>query len=483
MKSTDRTMTGASAPGQTANRPANPKDDRTGQHTATTRPSRRGGALGRPPLMRRGVTVTGALGVVVAGLLIGSAPPASGTASAHHPQRPHRTSADVVTDWNRIAFRTYGQGTSAVPPPVQALYSGFVGAAVHDAVVSIMGRSRPYLPHGRSDTRRPRGASVEAAASTAAYRVLSALVPTATEQLAADHARWLAQVPDGPRERAGVRAGERAAQALLRARKGDGRGAPITLTTTPGPGVWDVPPGGMAVPWLGFVRTMVLPSATSIRLPGPDPLGSRRYARDVEEVQRMGGATGSDRTPAQTETALFYSANPVQQYNDALSDRLTRHGADASTAARHLALLGLASADAAITCWRTKYDVHNWRPQQAIQRADDDGNPRTVADPTWQPLLANPPYPDYTSGHACVTGAASRTLARLYGPSSIDITVASPVTGTTRHYDRASRLVADTTNARIWLGIHFRKAMDDGSRIGTTAADVTVDRMLRPTRR
>jgi hypothetical protein len=171
----------------------------------------------------------------------------------------------------------------------------------------------------------------------------------------------------------------------------------------------------------------------------------------------------------------------VQQYNAGLSDRLTRHGGSAVEAARALALLNLSSADAIITCWRAKYDVHNWRPQQAIQRADTDDNARTKQDPAWEPLTANPPYPDYTSGHACLSGAASETLALLYGRHHIDVTLASSATGTVRHYDDAAALNRDTKNARIWLGIHFRKAMDDGNRIGRTAAAYTAKHALQPT--
>jgi hypothetical protein len=441
-------------------------------HPTTTHPTELTMPSPLSPRSDRRHSVAGALAIPVAGLVVGVAMPASSHAVTPPPS--DAVSAEVVTDWNRITFRTYAEPSPAIPQPVQALYTGFVGAAVHDAVATIDRAHAPYVPHNPA---RP-GASVEAAAATAAYRVLSALVPTSATTLAADHRRWLDRVPDGPAEDAGVEVGEDAAAAVLAARSGDGRGAPVTLTTTPGPGVWDVPPSGMLAPWLGFVRPMVLPSARSIRLTGPDPLRSRRYARDVEEVRRMGAKNGSERTADQTETALFYTANVVQQYNAALSDRLTRHHADASTAARHLALLNLATADAVIATWRAKYVNHSWRPQQAIRRADTDGNRRTVADPTWEPLVPNPPYPEYASGHAAVSGAASGTLAALYGPCDLDVTVASSATRTVRHYDSAAALDRDTENARIWLGLHFRKAVHDGNRAGHAAAAYTVRHAL-----
>ncbi len=413
-----------------------------------------------------------ALGVAAAlagGTVLAAASPAAiaHTATQHSRRGLHDASGAVVLDWNRITLRTFTEG--AVPVPVQALYAGFVGAAVSNAVLTIEGGYRTYLPQEPA----ARGASVDAAASTAAYRVLAALVPASESSLTADRDRWLAQERNPAARAAGVEVGADAAAALLAAREGDGRGAPITLVTTPGPGVWDPPATGMLVPWMGFVRPMAVPSPTWQPLSGADALTSRRYAKDFAEVKAMGSKTGSARTAAQTENALFYNFNSVAQYNTGLSERLARHGAGAREAARALALLDLATADSVIACWRAKFDVHNWRPQQAIQRADTDGNGRTVSDPTWEPLVPNPPYGDYPSGHACISGAFSETVANLYGGNRIDVNLASAVTGTTKHYDRASTFTRDTKNARIWLGLHFRKAMDDGNRIGLESADYT----------
>jgi hypothetical protein len=62
-----------------------------------------------------------------------------------------------------------------------------------------------------------------------------------------------------------------------------------------------------------------------------------------------------------------------------------------------------------------KFHYVRWRPLTAIQEADNDGNPETVGDPNWQPLINNPNYPEYTSGANNVTGAATRALALFFG--------------------------------------------------------------------
>jgi len=103
-------------------------------------------------------------------------------------------------------------------------------------------------------------------------------------------------------------------------------------------------------------------------------------------------------------------------------------------------------------------------------------------DPTWTPLQQTPPYPDYTSGHACVTGAFTGTLGYLFGPRSIDLDVSSTLTGTTRHYDSTAALDQETRNARIWLGFHFRRAMVDGTTVGHYTARWVQTHYLRPTR-
>ena len=79
--------------------------------------------------------------------------------------------------------------------------------------------------------------------------------------------------------------------------------------------------------------------------------------------------------------------------------------------------LGTADADALIACWRSKYDENYWRPITATREADTDGNPTTAPDPGWTPLLATSPYPDYPSGHACITGAATGVLSPCSEPA------------------------------------------------------------------
>ena len=85
-----------------------------------------------------------------------------------------------------------------------------------------------------------------------------------------------------------------------------------------------------------------------------------------------------------------------------LRDQVTVRNLDIVDAARMFAAADMSVADAIITVWRAKYDYGFWRPITAINLADTDGNPATIADPTWVPLLTTPAYPEYPSGYNVV---------------------------------------------------------------------------------
>jgi hypothetical protein len=194
---------------------------------------------------------------------------------------------------------------------------------------------------------------------------------------------------------------------------------------------------------------------------GPDPLTSAAYARDYEEVRRFGSATSTDRTPQQTQTALFYNANIVAQLTQALIDRVQAHPIGLRKTTLVFAAAHASMADTLIQTWRLKYDVGFWRPVEAIATAGQDGNDATIPEPGWTPLVPTPPYSDYVTGHGAVTGSTAEVVRMLLGEQTA-LTMSSSVTGTSRSYTRLADIEDEALHARIWLGIHFRDAMEDG---------------------
>jgi hypothetical protein len=318
-------------------------------------------------------------------------------------------------------------------------------------------------------------ASSDVAAATAAYDVLRTYFPHAAGALDTDYANFLAGVPNGVGRVHGLRVGHDAANALIASRVGDGRDATVPPPEPRTDGATWVPTGSgdFQVPWLGFVRPLLLDSATQFPLDGPDALTSAAYAADFDEVKAMGGdaTTGSDRDTLQTETARFFSDHPVRQYQDAMRLRAQEHAMDILATARMFASANSSGADALIACWRGKYDFNFWRPITAIRQAATDGNDATTPNDTWTPLLTTPPYPDYPSGHGCFSSSVARALEHQFGAGNLDLAITSNVTGTTRDYDDEQAWLDDVVNARIWLGIHFRDAMDDARTLGRQVAD------------
>jgi hypothetical protein len=414
-------------------------------------------------------------------LLFGLTP----TAAAHSADGEPSGDPAVLLKWNEIAWHTIADmDKGAKPPPVAQLYLGLVSTAVYNAVVSVEGGGRPTLDQERIRDE----ASSDVAAATAAHDVLASFFPKSAAALDTEYSTWLSGVPEGDARERGVSAGHDAAAALIASRQDDGRDAPITLArdANPDAGVW-VPTasGEWTTPWLAFTEPILIDSATQFAPEGPDPLDSPEYAADFDEVKLMGAATGSGRSEADTATALFWFDNPPRQYQDAMRDRAVRHEMDIVETARMFAAANASAADAGITCWRAKYDFHYWRPETAIHQADRDGNPATAPDPAWASLRPSPPYPDYPSGHGCVSSGTAQALENLFGEGEVDMIIHSLTpelaeADRTRTYDSEDAWLDDVTDARIFLGIHFRDAMDDARALGRAVADTVVDCWFSP---
>ena len=387
--------------------------------------------------------------------------------------------ATVISDWNALAVNTL-TNDPAMKPPETVLYLGFVQAAVFDAVVGIDGRYQPYLFHERA----PKGSSARAAAVAAAHEVLVTYSPYAEAKLELAYGASLDQIPDGISKTHGVAFGIAAAENLIHSRVNDGRNAPVLFTQPPAPGVWRPTTPAltpMLDPWLGGVKPMLVRSATQFAPPPPPSLTSRTYTRDFAEVKAVGSKTSSVRTPAQTSTAMFFSGSTIIQYNASLRDQMAVRHLDLVDAARMFAAVDMASADALITVWHAKLHYGLWRPITAINLADTDGNPATIADPKWEPLVTTPAYPEYPSGYNALTAAFTGGLDHLFGTDCLAITLISTAVPDARHYDSGRAVRADVVNARVWLGFHFRTADIVSRDLGLRLTDWALNHYFQPT--
>ena len=385
--------------------------------------------------------------------------------------------ADTVADWNGHATDAL-IATAGQPPPVAALHLAMVHGAVYDAVNAIDRRREPYLPVRRAR----RWYSHDAAAATAAHRVLADLLPAQRAALEAHYAASLAHVPDGRAKEGGIAVGESAASAMLAARAHDGRFGPFAFPVGTAPGQWHpvLPAFANAFGWFARVTPFLIDSPSRFRSHGPNPLTSARYAREFAEIKSLGSLTGSARTADQTDVGRFWADHDVALWSRIFRQLSGRHRLGTAGSARFFAMLYLTASDAGIACWDDKAHWRFWRPITAIREADTDGNPSTEPDPEWLPLIETPPFPDHPSGLACVSSSIVRTLRDFFGTDRALFSGFSPVSGTTRSYRRFSKALEDVIDARVYAGVHFRTADEQGARIGDRVARWRAQHAFRP---
>jgi PAP2 superfamily len=386
---------------------------------------------------------------------------------------------NAATDWNAIASTSI-MSTAGQPPHVAPLSLGMVQGAVYDAVNAIDGGHQPYLvspPANPSDSK-------EAAAATAAFRVLVGLFPAQESALQQLYDAYLADVPEGPAKAGGIAVGEEAAAAMLTARANDGRGGPFSFVFGTDPGEWRPTPPNFGLdpaPWVGNVRPFLVPSVEMLRSEGPNALTSDAYAKDFNEVKKVGSLTSSKRTADQTAAAIFWQDSGPAIWNRVFRALAASRGLDIVESARLYAATNLAAADGSIGCWNDKYYWNFWRPITAIREAATDGNPATEADPAWLPLfnptvpvsgppLVTPGFPDHPAGHGCISGATVYALKAFFGTDKIAFTAlsnkCSPAPCPLRSFGRFSQALQEIINARVWGGIHFRTADVQGAVLG-----------------
>jgi len=386
-------------------------------------------------------------------------------------------SADAhIAHWDAVATQAALPGNT---PAEQLPIFAYLGIAVYDSVVAIEGGSQPFLVAGNA----PQGASAEAAVAGAARAILLHYLPGQATVINEGYATALAMIPDGPAEDIGVAFGESVAEQVIAARTGDGFKSPHSYTppVTPRPGEW-VPSGPTPIgAYSGQMDPFAVRSLERSVPAGPPALHSERWARDYNEVKTIGAVNSSVRTPAQALAARFWGENPVAQAHAGYRRFVSERALALGDAARFMAMVSVTQADAFNACFETKYRYTFWRPATAIRNGDTDGNPETIGDPAWTQLLPGiPNHPEYTSAHSCITTAAAEVISRFLHTEHIRFTIPSLTGLGDRYYETAGDLVTEVGEARIWGGIHFRSAVEDGSDIGRKTANEVLAKHFKP---
>jgi hypothetical protein len=391
---------------------------------------------------------------------------------------------EVVLAWSETAHQALVARDGYANPLWAARLLAMMHLAQHDAVAAVI---PVYRPHAL-DAREP-DADAAAAAAIAAHGVLVAALPGQRAMLDAalgDSLRHAASPPGSERRARALRLGAAAAGAILALRRDDGAEAALGGRHEPRhvAGAYQVvaPFDRVIAPGWGTVRPFALGSPDRFRAPAPPALDSREYAAAFAEVKAFGGKRSDLRSRDQGASAKFW-----WEFSDIGWNRIARVATaerrpGLPEAARLFALLNLALADAYIAGWDSKHHHDFWRPTTAIREAARDGNPATVADPSWESAELTPPAQDYPSTHSALGRAAAEVLTAVLGDGvafTVGSTTAVPA-GSTRSFTSFRQAATENADSRVRAGLHFRFSCDAGEELGRRIAELALATQLQP---
>ena len=415
---------------------------------------------------------------------------------------PLSVRADVIVDWNRIATDVLVNDIVSQHPGEASRTMAMVNLAMYDSFQVTSGGQTFFNYSGQLSA--PTGpTSRDVAAIQAAYTVLSSGYPNEGPLLNPNLANSLAALPDGPEKENGILLGTMIGNSIVQRRAADGYDSNEQFMPTGEIGHWGPDPYNNTQeawgPVWGQVRPFSINSGKQFTVaPMPD-MTSPEYAQSFDEVKDLGSLTNSSRTPDQTEIGIFWAydriglGTPMRLYNRVLQTIAEQEQNTPEENAELFARATVAMADAGIAAWNSKYDYDFWRPVAAIHQADLDGNPDTLADPTWRPLGSpgadpndmnddfTPPFPTYVSGHATFGGALFHTLIDFYGTDylngqgNVAFTLTSEeLDGVERDFNSFTHAMQENGRSRVYLGVHFDfddlRAQDLGIDVATYIA-------------
>jgi len=387
--------------------------------------------------------------------------------------------ADTVCEWMEFS---QGIATAAAPPataprtPDHDRAGTQVALAMFEALNAIDRSYESYLKFPPGDPR----ASQDVAAATAAYQVLSAHYPGQKTALDENYAIALAAESDTVARDTGKAIGEAAAKAALASGGIDPKAIQAPYLPRTQPGVWVPVPLPFFEPFMTAFTPWILPRLDAAR-PGPPPaLISERYARDYDEVKRLGSRTSKERTPNETLMARYRITPNMMPTMRLIADA---RGRSLVANARLFALNAMVADDTLMALGEAKLHYDFWRPITAIRNGEADGNPATAPDPSWVPLITTPNHPEYPCGHCGLSAAAAEVLKAEVGaapPGGVRVASQSIPTSNVQVLPSFDEWVSQVSYSRILGGVHYRFSNDAGEELGRKIGQMAVANVMRP---
>jgi hypothetical protein len=395
----------------------------------------------------------------------------------------HLDDPEVIREWNVLAEGVI-PGTAG--PSLPRTYA-MMHIAMFDAINSIEGGYTPY----RTRVPANRFASSEAAAAQAAHDVLVSLWGDSSGKFGTALTTRLGTIHP-VRAQLGTQVGKEVAKRIIEWRANDGWATPQSYTPPKLPGLWQpTPPSNNPATFVqaGDVKPFALPTPYYYLPRRPPEYDSQEYADAVNEIREIGSVNSTERTEEQTLSAKLWAPSGYKENYGGVWNGVARtltytREFTLIEAARMFALLNVSMQDGVQTSQASKFVYQVWRPVHAIQRADEDMNPLTDADPDWMPLLNTPPYPSYAGNMACIGAASARALALYFGTNDIPVSFQwSNVDGinfVARGWPGFWQMAEHQGASREYGGIHFHFDTTASQEVCPKVANYVYANFMRP---
>jgi PAP2 superfamily len=239
-------------------------------------------------------------------------------------------------------------------------------------------------------------------------------------------------------------------------------------------------------PYWNKLKPLILDSASQFD-PGPPPAFSKEISGVFYKMNKEVYDTGRNLTNEQKDIARFWDDNPfVTEHSGhlmAATKKQTPGGhwmgiaaiacrqgkADVVQSAKTYALTAVALFEAFMSVFDTKYRYVYVRPITAIN---------DMIDSKWEPFLQTPPFPEYTSGHSTITGAAATLLTQLYSNDfAFNDTSNMRYINMQRSFSSFIQASDECSVSRFYGGIHYRISVDKGAQTGKKIGAYIIDKL------
>jgi len=252
---------------------------------------------------------------------------------------------------------------------------------------------------------------------------------------------------------------------------------------------YPTPPAYMAPvePYFNTIRPFTLDSSSQFKVSRPIRFSTDKQSEFYKYMLRCYKLAGNELTPEHRTIAAFWDCNPfaVQDNGHMLIGlkkispgahwlgitgivcRQTKTSFSKAMEIHTVVSIGL--MDSFMCCWDEKYRSNRIRPETAI---------RKYIDPNWKPLLQTPPFPEYLSGHSCISSTSAVILTSYFG-DTVHFTdnVEQKYGLTPRSFTSFNQAANEAGMSRFWGGIHFEDAINSGMMQGTKVGEWVLNKV------